>query len=288
MTVEQKSVDTIRILSAEAIQRANSGHPGICMGAAPIGYELFAKHLNFSHRNPKWENRDRFVLSAGHGSMLLYSLLHLFGYDVTKEDLINFRQLGSRTPGHPEYGKTDGVETSTGPLGQGVGNAVGFAVAEAHLAALFNRPGYPVVDHYTYVLTGDGCLEEGIGYEACSFAGTQKLGKLILLYDCNDTTIEGNMKNTFSEDVATRFIAQGWQVLRVPDANNLFVLGNAIERAKAETVRPTVIICKSVIGYGSPLQARPTVTARPWARQTLRRQSKTWAGSTLPLKCLRT
>ncbi|HIU79932.1 MAG TPA: transketolase [Candidatus Coproplasma excrementipullorum] len=253
MTVEQKSVDTIRILSAEAIQRANSGHPGICMGAAPIGYELFAKHLNFSHRNPKWENRDRFVLSAGHGSMLLYSLLHLFGYDVTKEDLINFRQLGSRTPGHPEYGKTDGVETSTGPLGQGVGNAVGFAVAEAHLAALFNRPGYPVVDHYTYVLTGDGCLEEGIGYEACSFAGTQKLGKLILLYDCNDTTIEGNMKNTFSEDVATRFIAQGWQVLRVPDANNLFVLGNAIERAKAETVRPTVIICKSVIGYGSPL-----------------------------------
>ena len=179
MTVEQKSVDTIRVLSAEAIERAKSGHPGICMGAAPIGYELFAEHLNFSCHNPKWDNRDRFVLSAGHGSMLLYSLLHLFGYDVTKEDIINFRQLGSRTPGHPEYGKTDGVETSTGPLGQGVGNAVGFAVAEAHLAALFNREGFPVVDHYTYVLTGDGCLEEGIGYEACSFAGTQKLGKLI-------------------------------------------------------------------------------------------------------------
>lgn len=253
MSVEQKSVDTIRILSAEAIEKAKSGHPGICMGAAPIGYELFARHLNFSYRNPAWDNRDRFVLSAGHGSMMLYSLLHLFGYDVTMEDIVNFRQLGSRTPGHPEYGKTAGVETSTGPLGQGVGNAVGFAVAEAHLAALFNRPGFPVVDHYTYVLTGDGCLEEGIGYEACSFAGTQKLGKLILLYDCNDITIEGNMKNTFSEDVATRFIAQGWQVLRVNDANNLFTLGDAIEKAKKETERPTIIICKSVIGYGSPL-----------------------------------
>ncbi len=253
MTVEQKSVDTIRVLSAEAIERAKSGHPGICMGAAPIGYELFAEHLNFSCHNPKWDNRDRFVLSAGHGSMLLYSLLHLFGYDVTKEDIINFRQLGSRTPGHPEYGKTDGVETSTGPLGQGVGNAVGFAVAEAHLAALFNREGFPVVDHYTYVLTGDGCLEEGIGYEACSFAGTQKLGKLILLYDCNDTTIEGNMKNTFSEDIATRFLAQGWQVLRVNNANSLYSLNSALNMAKAETERPTIIICKSVIGYGSPL-----------------------------------
>ncbi len=253
MSVQQKSVDTIRILSAEAIEKAKSGHPGICIGAAPIGYELFADFLNFSYKNPKWDNRDRFVLSAGHGSMLLYSLLHLFGFDVTKEDLINFRQLGSRTPGHPEYGKTDGVETSTGPLGQGVGNAVGFAVAEAHLAALFNKPDYPVVDHFTYVLTGDGCLEEGIGYEACSFAGTQKLGKLILLYDNNDVTIEGDMKNTFGEDVATRFIAQGWQVIRVTDANNLKMLKSAIERAKSDLTRPSIIICKSVIGYGSPL-----------------------------------
>ena len=185
MSVQQKSVDAIRILSAEAIEKAKSGHPGICMGAAPIGYELFADFLNYSYKNPKWDNRDRFILSAGHGSAMLYSLLHLFGYDVTKEDLMAFRQLGSRTPGHPEYGRTDGVETSTGPLGQGIANAVGMAVAEAHLAAVFNREGFPVVDHYTYALCGDGCLEEGISYEACSFAGTHELGKLILFYDDN-------------------------------------------------------------------------------------------------------
>ena len=245
MSVQQKSVDTIRVLSAEAIEKAKSGHPGICLGAAPIGYELFADFLSFSYKNPKWDNRDRFVLSAGHGSMLLYSLLHLFGFKVSKEDLQNFRQLGSVTPGHPEYGTTEGVETSTGPLGQGLANAVGFAVAEAHLAALFNRPDYPVVDHFTYVLTGDGCLEEGIG--------TQKLGKLILLYDNNDVTIEGNMKNTFSEDAATRFMAQGWQVIRVNNANNLGALKAAIMRAKSDLTRPSIIICKSEIGYGSPL-----------------------------------
>ena len=253
MSVQQKSVDTIRVLSAEAIEKAKSGHPGICLGAAPLGYELFADFLSFSYKNPKWDNRDRFILSAGHGSMLLYSLLHLFGFNVKKEDLENFRQLGSVTPGHPEYGTTDGVETSTGPLGQGLANAVGFAVAEAHLAALFNKPEYPIVDHYTYVLTGDGCLEEGIGYEACSFAGTQKLGKLILLYDNNDITIEGDMRNTFSEDAATRFMAQGWQVIRVNNANNLGVLRTAIERAKSDLTRPSVIICKTEIGYGSPL-----------------------------------
>ncbi|MDE7162461.1 MAG: transketolase [Clostridia bacterium] len=253
MSVQQKSVDTIRVLSAEAIEKAKSGHPGICLGAAPIGYELFADFLSFSYKNPRWDNRDRFILSAGHGSMLLYSLLHLFGYNVTIEDIANFRQLGSITPGHPEYGKTDGVETSTGPLGQGLANAVGFAVAEEHLAALFNRPGFPIVDHFTYVLTGDGCLEEGIGYEACSFAGTQKLGKLILLYDNNDVTIEGNMKTTFNEDAATRFMAQGWQVIRVNNSNNLAVLKAAIERAKSDLTRPSVIICKTEIGYGSPL-----------------------------------
>lgn len=263
MSVAKKSVDTIRILSAEAIQKANSGHPGICIGAAPIGYELFADFLNFSYKNPRWDNRDRFVLSAGHGSMLLYSLLHLFGYNVTKEDLMNFRQLGSKTPGHPEYGVTDGVEASTGPLGQGLGNAVGFAVAEAHLAAIFNRPDFPVVDHFTYVLCGDGCLEEGMGYEACSFAGTQKLGKLIVFYDKNDITIEGKTNVTFSEDTATRFAAQGWQVIRVNDANNLTAIKAAIERAKSDLTRPSIIICRSIIGYGSPLADSADVHGAP-------------------------
>ena len=254
MSVQQKSIDTIRVLSAEAIEKAKSGHPGMCLGAAPIGYELFADALSYSYKNPKWDNRDRFVLSAGHGSMLLYSLLHLFGYNVTKEDLENFRQLGSITPGHPEYGVTDGVEASTGALGQGLANAVGFAVAEAHLAALFNRPDYPVVDHYTYVLTGDGCLQEGVGYEACAFAGTQKLGKLILLYDNNNITIEGDIKNASCEDVATRFIAQGWQVIRVNNPNSLITLKTAIDRAKSDLTRPSIIICKTEIGYGSPLR----------------------------------
>ncbi len=271
MSVQQKSVDTIRVLSAEAIEKAKSGHPGICLGSAPIGYELFADFLSFSYKNPKWDNRDRFVLSAGHGSMLLYSLLHLFGYDVTKEDIIAFRQLGSRTPGHPEFGKTDGVETSTGPLGQGVGNAVGFAVAEAHLAALFNRPGFPIVDHFTYVLTGDGCLEEGIGYESCSFAGTQKLGKLILLYDNNNVTIEGDMRNTFSEDTATRFMAQGWQVIRVDDANNLYALKAALERAKSDLTRPSIIICKTQIGYGSPLVGSADCHGAPLGEENVKK-----------------
>lgn len=269
MSVATKSVDTIRILSAEAIQKANSGHPGMCMGAAPIGYELFAEHLNFSYKNPKWDNRDRFVLSAGHGSMLLYSLLHLFGYNLSIEDIKNFRQLGSKTPGHPEYGKTDGVETSTGPLGQGLGNAVGFALAEAHLAAVFNKPGFPIVDHYTYVLCGDGCLQEGMAYEACSFAGTQKLGKLILLYDKNNITIEGDINTTFNEDVATRFVAQGWQVLRVNDANNLAALGRAIGQAKSELSRPTIIICNTVIGYGSPLENSAAVHGAPMGEENL-------------------
>ena len=271
MSVKTKSVDTIRILSAEAIQRANSGHPGICMGAAPIGYELFAEHLNFSHKNPLWDNRDRFVLSAGHGSMLLYSLLHLFGYGVTMEDIKNFRRLGSKTPGHPEYGKTPGVETSTGPLGQGIANAVGFALAEEHLAAVFNRPEFPIVNHFTYVLCGDGCLEEGISYEACSFAGAQKLGKLILLYDKNDITIEGNINSAFSEDVATRFAAQGWQVLRVKDANNLNSLSKAITLAKSDLTRPSVIICNTVIGYGSPLQNTADVHGAPMGVENLQK-----------------
>lgn len=270
MSVQQKCVDTIRVLSAEAIEKAKSGHPGICLGAAPIGYELFADHLSFSYKNPNWDNRDRFVLSAGHGSMLLYSLMHMFGYDVTMEDIKNFRQLGSKTAGHPEYRKIAGIETSTGPLGQGVANAVGFAVAEAHLAAIFNKPDYPVVDHFTYVLTGDGCLEEGIGYEACSFAGNQKLGKLILLYDSNDITIEGDISTTFSEDAATRFLAQGWQVIRVNDANNLYLLSQAIERAKSDLTRPSVIICKTKIGYGSPLVGSADCHGAPLGEENVR------------------
>lgn len=269
MSVQQKSVDTIRIISSEAIQKANSGHPGICIGAAPIGFELFSDFLRFSYKNPKWDNRDRFVLSAGHGSMLLYSLLHLFGYDLTMDDIKNFRQLGSRTPGHPECGKTAGVETSTGPLGQGLGNAVGMAVAEAYLAAKFNKPEFPVVDHFTYCLCGDGCLEEGIGYESCSFAGAQKLGKLILLYDSNNMTIEGNIDCTFSEDIPTRFAAQGWQVLRVDDANNLLLLRAAIKKAQSDLTRPTVIICKTVIGYGSPLADSPDVHGAPMGEENL-------------------
>ncbi|MGN0813314.1 MAG: transketolase [Candidatus Coproplasma sp.] len=270
MSVQQKCVDTIRVLSAEAIEKAKSGHPGICLGAAPIGYELFADHLSFSYKNPNWDNRDRFILSAGHGSMLLYSLMHMFGYDVTMEDIKSFRQLGAKTAGHPEYRKIAGIETSTGPLGQGVANAVGFAVAEEHLAAIFNRPGYPVVDHFTYVLTGDGCLEEGIGYEACSFAGNQKLGKLILLYDSNDVTIEGDISTTFTEDAATRFMAQGWQVIRVNDANNLSLLKLAIERAKSDLTRPSVIICKTKIGYGSPLVGSADCHGAPLGEENVR------------------
>ena len=269
MSVQQKSVDTIRILSAEAIQKANSGHPGICIGAAPIGFELYSDFLRFSYKNPDWDNRDRFVLSAGHGSMLLYSLLHLFGFNVTMDDIKNFRQLGSKTPGHPEYGKTEGVETSTGPLGQGLANAVGMAVAEAHLAARFNKPGYNIVDHFTYCLCGDGCLEEGIGYEACSFAGTQKLGKLILLYDRNNVTIEGKIDGTFDEDIPTRFAAQGWQVIRVSDANNLFALKAAIKRAQSDLKRPSLIICQTVIGYGSPLADSADVHGAPMGEENL-------------------
>lgn len=284
MTVQQKSVNTIRILSADAIQKAKSGHPGICIGAAPIGYELYADFLKFSYKNPKWDNRDRFILSAGHGSMLLYSLLNLFGYDVTEEDISKFRQLGSKTPGHPEYGKTDGVETSTGPLGQGLGNAVGFAVAEEHLAAIFNRPGYPVVDHFTYVLCGDGCLEEGLGYEACSFAGTQKLGKLILLYDNNDITIEGDIKGTFDENTATRFLAQGWQVIRVNDANNLSALKIAIERAKSDLTRPSIIICKTVIGYGTPLAGSADIHGAPMGEVNLQKTKEYYNWMEKPFK----
>jgi transketolase len=267
--IQEKTVDAIRILSVEAITKANSGHPGICLDAAPIGFEVFVDFLNYSFKNPKWDNRDRFVLSAGHGSAFLYTLLHLFSGSVTREDLKNFRQFGSKTPGHPEYGVTDGVEISTGPLGQGIANAVGMAVAEAHLAAVFNREGFPVVDHYTYVLCGDGCLEEGISYEACSFAGTQKLGKLILLYDKNDISIEGSTKDAINEDILARFKMQGWHIEDVENANDLTAIKNAITKAKSVSDKPSIIICKSVIGFGTPLAGTAAVHGSPLSEKDL-------------------
>ena len=252
MDTNQLAVNTIRVLCAEAIEKAKSGHPGLPLGSAPIGYTLFSKFLKFNPTNPNFEDRDRFILSAGHGSMLNYSLLHLFGYDVSMDDLKNFRQLDSKTPGHPEYGHTPGIETTTGPLGQGIANAVGMAIAESHLAAEFNREGFPIVDHYTYALCGDGCMMEGIEYEAASLAGTLKLGKLIVLYDKNNITIEGDTDGAFTEDVGKRHEAQGWQVLYVADGNDMQAIAKAIENAKAETEKPSLIIIRTVIGYGSP------------------------------------
>jgi transketolase len=250
--IDKLSINTIRVLSAEAVQKAKSGHPGMPLGAAPIAYTLWAKHMKHNPANPKWVDRDRFILSAGHGSMLLYSLLHLFNYGLSIEDLKNFRQWGSKTPGHPEYGHTIGVEITTGPLGQGVANGVGMAVAEAHLAAKFNRPGHKIVDHYTYVLAGDGCIMEGITCEAASLAGTLKLGKLILLYDSNSITIEGSTDLVFKENVAQRFEAYGWQVLKVEDGNDIDALSKAIEKAKSDTQKPSLIIITTEIGYGCP------------------------------------
>lgn len=252
-TTEKLTIDAIRILSAEAIQKAKSGHPGLPLGTAPIGYELYANQMVYNPKNPNFFNRDRFVLSAGHGSMLVYSLLHLFGFGLTKDDLMSFRQFGSLTPGHPEYHHTKGVETSTGPLGQGIANAVGMAMAESYLAAKFNKEGFPIVDHYTYALCGDGCMMEGIEAEAASLAGTLGLGKLIVFYDDNDITIEGNTDIAFRENVGKRHEAQGWQVINVADANDLEAIRKAIKKAKKEQNKPSLIILKSIIGYGSPM-----------------------------------
>lgn len=249
--IDKLSIDTIRMLSADGVQKANSGHPGLPIGAAPVAYTLFSRHLKNNPADLNWDNRDRFVLSAGHGSMLLYSLFHIFGYGLEMEDLKNFRQWGSKTPGHPEYGHTAGVECTGGPLGMGVAHAVGMAMAEAHLAAIFNKPGYPIVDHYTYVMTGDGCLMEGISAEASSMAGNMKLGKLILLYDRNEITIEGSTDLAFTEDVKKRYEAYGWQVLEVADGNtDVDAIDKAIAAAKAETERPTIIISHTKIGFG--------------------------------------
>lgn len=251
--IDTLSVNAIRVLSADAIQKANSGHPGLPLGCAPIGYELWANHMNHNPADPDWPNRDRFILSGGHGSMLLYSLLHLFGYgNLSKEDLMQFRQMGSKTPGHPEYGHTVGIEATTGPLGAGMAMAVGMAMAEAHLASVFNRESYPVVDHYTYVLGGDGCMMEGISSEAFSLAGTLGLHKLIVIYDSNCISIEGSTDIAFTENVEKRMEAFGFQTLTVEDGNDLRAIGQAIEKAKAETDRPSFITVKTQIGYGCP------------------------------------
>ncbi len=288
MDVQQTTINAIRILSAEAIETAKSGHPGLPLGCAPIAYNLFQNFLKFNPKDPKWDNRDRFVLSAGHGSMLNYSLLYLYGYGLQKEDLMNFRQFGSKTPGHPEYGHTVGVETTTGPLGQGIANAVGMALAEANLAAKYNRPGYDVVDHYTYAICGDGCLEEGIAYEACSFAGTHALGKLILFYDDNDITIEGDTDVTFKENVGARFAAQNWQVLHVDlisSPDDIAALAEAVAQAKERTDKPSVIICHTRIGYGSPLEGSEKCHGAPLGAENLQKTKEKLGWEYPPFEC---
>lgn len=252
MNIEQKSVNAIRVLAADTVQKANSGHPGMPLGNAAMAYELWANHLTHNPKNPKWVNRDRFILSAGHASSLLYSLLHLFGYGLTIEDMKNFRQDNSLTPGHPEYGHTVGVEATTGPLGAGMGMAVGMAMAQAHMAATFNTEDYNIIDHYTFVLGGDGCMEEGISSEAFSLAGTLGLSKLIVLYDSNNITIEGNTDLAFTEDVNKRMEAFGFQTLTVEDGNNLEEISKAIELAKAEKTKPSFITVKTKIAFGCP------------------------------------
>ncbi len=254
-SIDQLSINTIRTLSIDAIEKSNSGHPGLPMGAAPMAYELWTNHMNHNPKNPQWFNRDRFVLSAGHGSMLLYSLLHLSGYDLPMEEIKNFRQWGSKTPGHPEYGHTVGVEATTGPLGQGIAMAVGMAMAERHLAAKYNKEGYEIINHYTYSLCGDGDLMEGVSAEAASLAGHLELGRLIVMYDSNDISLDGDLNLSFSESVEARFKAYGWQVIRVEDGNNISEIRQALEEAKRELNRPTLIEVKTVIGFGSPNHA---------------------------------
>ena len=250
--LEQLCIDTVRTLAMDAVQQADSGHPGTAMALAPLAYVLWQRHLRYNPANPDWTERDRFVLSCGHACMLLYSTLYLTGYDLTLDEIKQFRQWGSRTPGHSEHGVTPGVEATTGPLGQGTGNAVGMAIAEAQLAASFNRPGHAIVDHYTYVLASDGDLMEGISHEACSLAGHLKLGKLIGFYDDNHITIDGDTALTFSDDTAKRFEAYGWQVQRVADGNDLDALDRAIKHAQQVTDQPSLIIVRTHIGWGSP------------------------------------
>ncbi|MCP4411197.1 MAG: transketolase, partial [Gammaproteobacteria bacterium] len=255
MSTRQQRANAIRALSMDAIQKANSGHPGAPMGMADIAEALWCDHLKHNPKNPQWVNRDRFILSNGHGSMLHYSLLHLSGYPLTIDDLKKFRTLHSKTPGHPEYGYTEGIETTTGPLGQGVANAVGFAIAEKMLAAKYNIGSYYLIDHNTYVFLGDGCLMEGISHEACSLAGTLGLGKLICFYDDNGISIDGEVEGWFTDDTSKRFESYGWQVIDNIDGHDGDAISAAITAAKAETGKPTMICCKTVIGYGSPNKA---------------------------------
>ena len=268
MNREQLVVNAIRVLSAEAVQKAKSGHPGMPMGSAAMAYAVWGKQMKHNPADPKWIDRDRFVLSSGHGSMLIYSLLHLFGYGLTIEDLKGFRQWGSKTPGHPEYKHTRGVETTTGPLGQGVANAVGMAMAERHLAAVFNKEGFDVVNHYTYTILGDGCMMEGISHEACSLAGTLKLNKLIALYDDNEISIEGSTDLAFREDVPARFRAYGWNVIDVLDANCYVQVNAAITLAK-KSDKPTLIVCHTAIGYGSPKAGMASAHGEPLGEENV-------------------
>ncbi len=270
-TIETKTANAIRVLSADAIQKAKSGHPGLPLGCASAAYELWANHMRHNPADPKWEDRDRFILSGGHGSMLLYSLFHLFGYgNLSMEDLKNFRQVGSLTPGHPEYGHTVGVEATTGPLGQGMGMAVGMAMAEAHLASVFNKDDIKIVDHYTYVLGGDGCMMEGLSSEAFSLAGTLGLGKLIVLYDSNNISIEGNTDIAFTEDTAKRFESYGFGVFQVEDGNDFAAIGAAIEAAKADTEKPSLIVLHTQIGYGCPAkQGKASAHGEPLGEENI-------------------
>ncbi|MBT9430827.1 transketolase [Candidatus Symbiopectobacterium endolongispinus] len=255
MSSRKERANAIRALSMDGVQKAKSGHPGAPMGMADIAEVLWRDYLNHNPANPHWANRDRFVLSNGHASMLIYSLLHLTGYNLPIEELKNFRQLHSKTPGHPEYGYTDGVETTTGPLGQGIANAVGMALAERTLAAQFNRPGHDIVDHFTYVFMGDGCMMEGISHEVCSLAGTLKLGKLVAFYDDNGISIDGHVEGWFTDDTAARFEAYGWHVVRGVDGHDADAITRAIEQARAVTDKPSLLMCKTVIGFGSPNKA---------------------------------
>lgn len=272
--IDELCINTIRFLAIDAIEKAKSGHPGMVLGAAPIAYCIWDRFLKHNPRDPNWSDRDRFVLSAGHSSAMLYALLHMAGYDLPLEEIMRFRQWGSMTPGHPEYGLAPGVETTTGPLGQGFGNAVGMAIAEEFLAAKFNRPGFPIVDHYTYVLASDGDIMEGVCQEAASLAGHLKLGKLIVLYDSNRITIEGSTDLTFSEDVGMRFSAYGWHVQEVEDGNDIDSIEMAIRAAREEKERPSLVIVRTHIGYGSPKQDNPSVHGEPLGPEATRQTKR--------------
>src|SRR5919199_6532787 len=269
--LDQLAVNTIRMLAIDGVQAANSGHPGLPLGAAPMAYVLWSRFLRFNPQDPKWPNRDRFVLSAGHGSMLLYSLLYLTGYDLPLDELKRFRQWGSKTPGHPEYGLAPGVEVSTGPLGQGFGNGVGMAIAEAFLAATYNRPDHTLIDHYTYAIVSDGDLMEGVASEAASLAGHLKLGKLIYLYDDNHISLDGPTSLAFTENVLKRFDAYGWHTQRVEDGNDLVGIERAIRAAQAATDRPSLIAVRTHIGYGSPQQDTSKAHGSPLGEDSVRK-----------------